>query len=1086
MAMPKVLRFSHSMPLVIALSICFIFSTIFAQRVDAALSDAPNNLSADGRDMSQVPLSASPVIHLSTKPNDDDGNGAVRPYIYVKMYNKRAKNALSEADRKIELNLIKHRNESCDYRIRASFLRQDGTWQNIGTLTGDSSCNAMEWSVPNDPSRIDKDAFIGVRNASEGQIIFATVRFALVDGNTDPEFNSSSTKRVADIRQVTSSGLTKLGFLGGKSVPISSNSSQNAIDQYGREIKYVVRFGVPGSAQCTDSSPFQRNIFWADDDFTLDPEKWANDPGGSNMRAATYNSGTGNRVGSVSGLRSSDVGENGFAGADYNRIGRMPTTLRPGENYVLEYYSGSFESRNPGVNRGNMIAVEYPYDSAEYYIDDECPPPEPVGGGACDLIGFNVGNNGNSTTGDRRYKVWVNDFGSPGTPSGGEDFNGLAREDGGPAGYTLDNANARINLREQNKIVSGNLQFTIRVHDTSSSTSPVIFEQTYNVGPCYVAECQITVHNTLPAASAVKAGQQFNVGVKLINRGINAIPQTLNTNSGNYVQGGTLYLDGVWSPNPDGDSYGGLAPIRMPHSIYPSNPDYNPERHASEVSRTITINAPNDRNSRTMRIYPDLVGRGPVGQICNGTVNTYQRYDFSATAGTQLRPDSESPSEVRFITTMSQNSGSVDVNSKITRNFYKNDNGIAGFNGSDLPNPRNGNFGNASYTDNYPVVPGTYTVGDRFCTRITLDHGHGWRGPGEDYQENSPETATDCTSPPTVTNHPYIRAYGSDVVAGGGFGTSCSRSDSRILTFMRPIGEQNPTNDRSGSGVQLAAMALGEIRGFTSASIRGNAPTLPAGLTFANNISPSGNPLSPRLGGGVEGDGWCMKDYFTSTQYPDSNTDKKERINTGTVDIANLANDKQTFVTPTGSTVTINNSAANYTGRRTVYIDGDAFVNSNIRYNTNYPSVDDIPSFTLVVKGNIYISNNVTQVDGLYIAQPRDNTKGRIYTCANSSGPILSPSGLWNDCGASNSSRQLIINGTFLAERVVLNRTAFTLRDSRHKECVPNLVAGCPNSKAAEVFNFSPELYLSPPLFSPRSTAASGDYQYFSILPPVL
>jgi hypothetical protein len=71
-----------------------------------------------------------------------------------------------------------------------------------------------------------------------------------------------------------------------------------------------------------------------------------------------------------------------------------------------------------------------------------------------------------------------------------------------------------------------------------------------------------------------------------------------------------------------------------------------------------------------------------------------------------------------------------------------------------------------------------------------------------------------------------VRAYGADVTAGGGFGTSCSDNNAFIKTYTRPIGE---LATKSGSGVQLAAMALGEIRGFLSATLRDdlNPPTQP-------------------------------------------------------------------------------------------------------------------------------------------------------------------------------------------------------------------------------------------------------------------
>jgi hypothetical protein len=155
------------------------------------------------------------------------------------------------------------------------------------------------------------------------------------------------------------------------------------------------------------------------------------------------------------------------------------------------------------------------------------------------------------------------------------------------------------------------------------------------------------------------------------------------------------------------------------------------------------------------------------------------------------------------------------------------------------------------------------------------------------------------------------------------------------------------------------------------------------------------------------------------------------------------------------------------------------FIASNIEYKASYNAANEIPNFTLVVKGNIYIANSVTTLDGLYIAQPNDNKKGVIYTCATGVGVVPIGQDLFNACGAAGNDKQLRVNGAFIAQRVVLNRTGHTLRDSAARESAND-------SKAAEIFNFSPEVYLSPPVFNPRSTLTSGEYKYITTLPPIL
>jgi hypothetical protein len=238
-----------------------------------------------------------------------------------------------------------------------------------------------------------------------------------------------------------------------------------------------------------------------------------------------------------------------------------------------------------------------------------------------------------------------------------------------------------------------------------------------------------------------------------------------------------------------------------------------------------------------------------------------------------------------------------------------------------------------------------------------------------------------------------------------------------------------------------------------------------------------------------------MPDYFNETQYP--GLPQKTTTNSlADITVGALADKRQTLVSAGGAKVRLlGNGTPTYASHHTVYVDGDVFILGNVMYNTNYSGgITTIPNFTLVVKGDIYVDNDVTQLDGLYIAQPRDDgSKGRIFTCASDTSgnsPVTDPAGLYTQCGANNNNtppRQLTVNGAFLAQKVVLNRTGFSMRDSHFRECAFVAPPGCTNaSKAAEIFNLSPEIYMSPPFFSPRSTATSGDFDYISSLPPVL
>jgi hypothetical protein len=83
---------------------------------------------------------------------------------------------------------------------------------------------------------------------------------------------------------------------------------------------------------------------------------------------------------------------------------------------------------------------------------------------------------------------------------------------------------------------------------------------------------------------------------------------------------------------------------------------------------------------------------------------------------------------------------------------------------------------------------------------------------------------------------------------------------------------------------------------------------------------------------------------------------------------------------------------------------------------------------------------------------------------------------------------QLVINGTFMADSLKLGRTAFSRSKStpgEYPDGPVNLNCGQPVC-AAEVFNFSPETYLSAPAFAPKQSQQAGSYDSINNLPPSL
>ena len=264
------------------------------------------------------------------------------------------------------------------------------------------------------------------------------------------------------------------------------------------------------------------------------------------------------------------------------------------------------------------------------------------------------------------------------------------------------------------------------------------------------------------------------------------------------------------------------------------------------------------------------------------------------------------------------------------------------------PDPLPGNQTAISNPITYNVGGGSYTVtwtvtGDLRSNQLI--------------NPNPPPKGT-CSGTVDVAKKPYIRTFGGDVIAGGD--AACSKwaptagTTGSILAFSNSGGK--------GSGTQLLTQALSVIGGFSSAQHRTGplSPKHDNGLSFANTgIDPYGNAF---------GIGSCPPDYYGDptavagilpVTAPLALTSGGSYLSSGPLPL---------IITPLigGGTVDA--------GKKIVtYVNGDAYITTNITYNTGSPwgSVANIPSYALVVRGNIYIAPGVTKLDGIYIAQPR-------------------------------------------------------------------------------------------------------------------
>ncbi|HVS58326.1 MAG TPA: hypothetical protein VHD60_01155 [Candidatus Saccharimonadales bacterium] len=294
-----------------------------------------------------------------------------------------------------------------------------------------------------------------------------------------------------------------------------------------------------------------------------------------------------------------------------------------------------------------------------------------------------------------------------------------------------------------------------------------------------------------------------------------------------------------------------------------------------------------------------------------------------------------------------------------------------------------------------------------------------------------------CSSP--VVNEPYFKVFGGDISAGNTFevvnGAASSCQASAASTSAGVYGwnansdsayAPNPyTGDASdayaGAGAQYSLMALNTIKGVASDQNNPNASPATSGntvgLSFANTgTSPSGNVFATDFGTPPP----CIPDY-----YADKPTGSGISNLTGPITITPSYNGSYNLA----GTTTINGGHLDTGKHVVIYATGTVNITSNICFtrsgcddNTaSYSSINDIPSFVLVVKGNINISNNVTQLDGIYIAEPTDPTSpsnGVLSDCSEASS-AASPNNNWfNAC-----YNQLVVNGSFIANNIELLRT---------------------------------------------------------------
>lgn len=552
----------------------------------------------------------------------------------------------------------------------------------------------------------------------------------------------------------------------------------------------------------------------------------------------------------------------------------------------------------------------------------------------------------------------------------------------------------------------------------------------YGVGSCYSATCNLQIMGGIVpggASNQVMAGSTVTVQANITNN--NAADRAPLYDE---IGGSQLYLANAGSSA----SFGAVDWLWTNESIGIGS---------TSGPRTFTFTAPNSRGDYSISAKVTYNGRFDIGNCPTFNYKTYQPYEINPQANiTETQPDSENPNYIKYSYNATRKTnakngpyaagvswyeGSIGSYTQ-TRLYYKQSGGAEkgpSFYASNSTDPVIFNTADSAiqygeWTDSLPDVrqfnhggvTDSWVRGDQYCPYYRVQNGFGWQGPGSEQIQQAERVANNGCG--TVTDRPFVRVYGGDILNGAKLPGGNPGSGAAI-------GYARGSEDGAayaGSGTQFAILASGNVGGLASAMLRLSAPVAPTHLTFSNSTLYD----AKYYGRGFGSDSIPMDDWYEATRMPET----EQASSPGSIKASSLDEGKQYWydgnLTLTADT--------DYSGRRTIYVAGDVTIDGNIQYtNSARTDINKIPSLVIIAKGNININPSIDRIDGIYVAQPKDTgtgknndtATGRIYTCKTSDSAATSA--FASTCG----DKKLKVNGALVAQDIRFLRTKGTLKD---------------------------------------------------------